>query len=566
MSDAADTHTNDESAQVPTAEAAVAAAAASDARAGYLGFLILGSILYLTVVFTRLPEGWARWVITAAIAAGAAAVGLAAWRWESVQKKLPILRRKSQAGADFLIFAFVVAAIVLAAIYLAAEDKVVLLKIFAVVYFSLLPALLYLQFSSRRTLGVWRDYVSNLYKLRADDPANLPRPPTLSRFYPQWNEARTSAWEKRLKLERPDDTHENVEERLERANQYHLKFRDLFGDVPQVDQPLSVLSLRSAHKLQVVMATVLMTLGWAFVVQPETVFDRSFTPSDFELANLPTIPRETIAFAFLGAYFYILQMLVRRYFQNDLKATAYINATMRIVIVVLLVWVIDPLLAGEASQAWRSAVAFVIGVFPTVGWQFLQQVLVRRPIGFVVDSLEPKHKLGDLDGLNIWYESRLLEVGVEDMQNLATTDIVDLMLNTRIPVDRIVDWIDQAFLYLRVTDTPSRELLRSYGIRTATDLDDALEDKSIEASLARLLNVVRTPDKNGKPGPMALSDGKPVDDALPSRILAIRATTRKERNMQHVRAWKGYAVSPGDVKLEPEPEPEPPTAAVPAPA
>jgi hypothetical protein len=564
MSEPANQHTSDEADEAPPGDAEPTATAtddtASDTQAGYIGFLILGSILYFTLVFTRLPEGWARWLITGAIAAGAAVVGLAAWRWEWVQNKLPVLRRKGQAGADFLVFAFVVALIVLASIYLAAEDKVVLLKVLAVVYFSLLPALLYLQFSSRRTLAVWRDYVTNLYKLQVDDPANLPRPPTLSRFHRQWLEARERAWtEKRLKPEQPGETREDVHEKIERANQYHVKFRDLFGDVPLLNQQQSVLSLRSAHKLQVVMATVLMTLGWTFVVQPETVFGRSFTPSDFELANLPTIPRETIAFAFLGAYFYILQMLVRRYFQNDLKATAYINATMRIVIVVLLVWVIDPLLADETSQAWRSAVAFVIGVFPTVGWQLLQQLFIRKPIGIVVDTLEPKHKLGDLDGLNIWYESRLLEVGVEDMQNLATTDIVDLMLNTRIPVDRIIDWIDQAFLYLRVIDKPSRELLRSYGIRTATDLDDALADGAVAPTLERLLNVAWTPD-----GKLQYADGKPVDDGLPSRILAVRATIRTERNMQHVRAWKGYAVAPEELKPKPGPEPLAPPDAVPA--
>ena len=185
-------------------------------------------------------------------------------------------------------------------------------------------------------------------------------------------------------------------------------------------------------------------------------------------------------------------MLVRRYFQNDLKSTAYINATMRLVIVILLVWAVIPLLDEylDVSDITLLAVAFVIGVFPSVGWQFLQQTLIRKPIGLVVDSLEPKHKLGDLDGLNIWYESRLLEVGVEDMQNLTTTDIVDLMLNTRIPVDRIVDWIDQAFLYLRVTDEHRRALLRSYGIRTATDLDDVLTDASGRSDIERLLNYV----------------------------------------------------------------------------
>jgi hypothetical protein len=306
---------------------------------------------------------------------------------------------------------------------------------------------------------------------------------------------------------------------------------------------------------------VLITLGWTFVVQPESVFGRSFAPDDFTLAHLPTVPTETFAFAFLGAYFYILQMLVRRYFQNDLKSTAYINATMRIVIVILLVWVLDALLQ-DATQAQRNAFAFVIGVFPTVGWQFLEQVLVRKPIGLVVKSLEPTHKLGDLDGLNIWYESRLLEVGIEDMQNLATTDVVDLMLNTRIPVDRIVDWIDQAFLYLRVVDGKQRELLRSYGIRNATDLDDVLGDEKQATALERLLNLVPDP---ALPGRLA-------DDGLPARLPAVHAAIETERNLQHVRAWKRFAVAEvwapaaGAKVVQAKPEEDTPPAAAPVPA
>jgi hypothetical protein len=569
MSEPANAQTkNKRTAQAPAergAELRSEEQSAEGAQTGFLGFLLLASILYFAVVFSQLPEGLARWAITGALAATVAAISIAAKKWDVLQKKLPTVQRHGLAAYDFLIFVLVVAAVVLATVSLAAEDKVLLLKVFAVVYFSLLPPLLYLQFSSQRTLAVWRDYVGNLYKLRADDPACLPRPPTLSRFHRDWLEARERAWTEGLvKPLVPNETRTDVDMRLEWSNQYQLKFRDLFGQIPSFEQPLNVLSLRSTHKLQVVMATVLMTLGWTFVVYPETLFDRSFTPAGFELANLPSVPRETFAFAFLGAYFYILQMLVRRYFQNDLKATAYINATMRIVIVILIVWVIDPLLADTTSQATRSGLAFVIGVFPTVGWQVLQQFLVRKPLGLVVDSLEPKHKLGDLDGLNIWYESRLLEVGVEDMQNLATTDIVDLMLNTRIPLDRIVDWIDQAFLYLRVVDEPSRELLRSYGIRTATDLDDALGDKAIAESLARLLNYVRATDEKGNDAGIAYSEGEPVDDGLPSRLLAIGATIQRERNMQHVRAWKEYVVEATDATAQPDAKPDAPVAATPA--
>lgn len=508
----------------------------SDTASALLGVLFLGGIFYFALVFPRLDDGATQWLVTAALVVGGAALYLGVRNSEQVADHMPGVLKAGKRASDFLVFVLVIGAIVLAAIYLAAEDKVVLLKITTVVYFSLLPALLYLQFSSKKTLAVWKDFVANLYKLQVDDPGNLPRPPTLSCFYPAWRDARKDAWD-RGDLDRQGKSVASVEEELERANQYRQKFRDLFGRIPRASESTSVLSLNSSHKLQVVLATVLITLGWTFVVQPESVFDRTFAPKDFALANLPSVPTETFAFAFLGAYFYILQMLVRRYFQNDLKSTAYINATMRIVIVILLVWVIDPLLQ-DATQAQRNALAFAVGVFPTVGWQFLEQVLIRKPIGLVVKSLEPKHKLGDLDGLNIWYESRLLEVGVEDMQNLTTTDLVDLMLNTRIPVDRIVDWIDQALLYVRVVDEHRRELLRSYGIRTATDLDDVFAGPEVAAPLLRLLNVVL--DDKGKP--VLREDGTPSEDGLPARLPALHAAIETERNLQHVRAWKCFKV------------------------
>lgn len=521
--------------------------AESDAEPAFLGILVIGAVFYFVGVWGQLPSETVRWLVTGALAVAVLIAWVALKRWSWLEKKLDAqstaLRRWGVVASDFLMFLLVVTAIILASILLNAEDQVVLLKLFAVVYFSMLPAVLYLQFSSRKTLTVWKEYVLNLYKLRADDLANLPRPPTLSRFHAPWKAAREKAF--------PGALDDEIARRLEWANIYRVKFRDLFGPVPDVEAQWSVLSLRSVHKLQVVITTVLVTIGWVFVVQPEAVFGRSVLPADFKLANLPPIPRETFAFAFLGTYFYILQMLVRRYFQNDLKATAYINATMRIVVVVLIVWTVDPLLQDSTTQAERNAIAFVIGVFPTVGWQLLVQALLRVP-GLVIDSLRPTYRLTDLDGLNVWYESRLLEVGIEDMQNLATTDIVDLMLNTRIPVDRLVDWIDQAFLYLRVTNKDERATLRGYGIRSATDLLDVFKDDDLATEMKSLLNK---------------------KDGQPSRIPSLVAALQRERNLQHVQAWKSFQVeedavqrAPAATTSSPAPaEPEAPPGAAPVP-
>jgi hypothetical protein len=493
--------------------------AADETAPTILGFLFIGAIVYFTVAWSHLPDTrWVRWLVTGLLVVAIVLGWIAVKKWEPLRHKLKaqgvVVRRWGLLASDFLMFLLIVAVIIVASILLNDDDQVVLLKLFAVLYFSMLPAILYLQFSSRKTLTVWKEYVLNLYKLGADDLANLPRPPTLSRFHQPWKEARAKAF--------PGKLDDETARKLESANIYRVKFRDLFGPVPGVGGQRSVLSLRSVHKLQVVITTILVTIGWIFVVQPEAVYGQSILPADFKLAHLPPIPRETFSFAFLGAYFYILQMLIRRYFQNDLKATAYINATMRIVVVILLVWVLDPLLKDSASQAERNAIAFVIGVFPTVGWQLIVQTLLRVP-GLIIPSLQSTYKLTDLDGLNVWYESRLLEVGIEDMQNLATTDVVDLMLNTRIPVDRLVDWIDQAFLYLRVTDDDGeRATLRAYGIRTSTDLLDVFEDEQRATQMEWLLNG--------------------GDQTKPSRMRSLIVTLERERNLQYVQAWKSFKV------------------------
>jgi hypothetical protein len=67
-----------------------------------------------------------------------------------------------------------------------------------------------------------------------------------------------------------------------------------------------------------------------------------------------------------------------------------------------------------------------------------------------VPQLTPDYPLNQLDGLNVWYEARLVEEGIEDMQNLATANLVDVILHTRVPVGRLVDWVDQAQLYLHL--------------------------------------------------------------------------------------------------------------------
>jgi hypothetical protein len=396
----------------------------------------------------------------------------------------------------------------------ARKEVAVLVPLFAVLaiaFFSFLPAWLYFQFVFRRSRTIWAEYVLNLYRLKLDHPAALPEPPRSSGYWGAWYRARRAA---RLSTDGAP-TH----------NLYRHKFEAQFGISRGTDS--GVPAVRGESLFPVAIATMLICAGWVLVVLNEMGLTDFVTQAGSE----HPFPVETIAFGFLGAYAYTLQMLVRRFFQNDLKSGAYITATMRIVVVTLLVWVIHlvpPVTASEHSQEIISAFAFVVGVFPDVGWQAIQAI-IKAPMKVLVPSLRQAYPLSDLDGLNPFYESRLLEEGIEDMQNLATASLVDVMLNTRIPVERMVDWVDQALLYLHLPvvasgDGPTpRDRLRAFGIRTATDLADGFDskDKQFVARLERLLNA---------------------NENEPSATRSILSTLRREPNLYHIEEWKTHSV------------------------
>jgi hypothetical protein len=161
---------------------------------------------------------------------------------------------------------------------------------------------------------------------------------------------------------------------------------------------------------------------------------------------------------------------------------------MRIILAVIGTWA-----AVTAVKAWfhvdssslhLALLGFVIGVFPRVAWQFIQGATkaFMRGVKFTValPSLENRLPVSDLDGLTVWHESRLEEHDMENVPNMATAEIIDLMIGTRFPRDRIIDWVDQAILYTHLGperkngQCSRREAFRQQGITTATSLMTAV--------------------------------------------------------------------------------------------
>ena len=269
----------------------------------------------------------------------------------------------------------------------------------------------------------------------------------------------------------------------------------------------------------VVVATLLIALGWLLVLPFKDVPANG--PVWFAALSVESSP---VNYAFLGAYFFTLQMLFRRYVLRDLRPSAYVSISMRIILSVIGIWVVSAMasISGiTGGQGSLYVIGFIIGVFPPIVWQFVQSAFKRIGATFVLPSLRSELPISDLDGLTVWHEARLEEEGIENTPNMATADIVELMVQTRFPAGQIIDWIDQAILYTNMgPEQEPRKKLRVHGIRTATSLQVAYA-KTTQGSDQEAFEKI-------------LSGG----DGARSPIRALVDTLATNPNLELIRNWK----------------------------
>jgi hypothetical protein len=380
---------------------------------------------------------------------------------------------------EALLFAAVLP-IIVPAILLGGSSRVVALKIAAAVLLGMFPGWIYLQFIKNKGPSLYDEYVLNLFRLHVDEYANLPAPPEHTSYYALW---------KREHDKLGTTTKDNL---------YRRKFESLYGrsSVSTLRQFAGRPSLRDRTETfsPVLFATLLLCLGWILFLRPELSFNRTLLP--VHISGLPALPALPLQLGFLGAYSFIVQDLIRRYFREDLRAAAYIASITRVVFVPLVILALHGVWPGSLNG--EASFAFLIGFFPQVGLQALQAA-VARPLGGLIPSIRSKYPLSELDGLNIWYEARLSEEGIEDMQNLVSASLVDLMLRSRAPIARLTDWIDQAYLCLHLPPAREdgaekeaasgmRQGLRGLGIRAATELEAACRDLGDDPAFSSALD------------------------------------------------------------------------------
>ncbi|MFX0578274.1 hypothetical protein [Nocardia nepalensis] len=324
-----------------------------------------------------------------------------------------------------------------------------ILRAFIVWVLSFLPSWLYVRFLGQRASALWNEYVIHLHRLAVDEPKYLPRPPRSSEFYEEWLADRGYVQE-------------------EEYNIYRQKFNAYYGRAVS-SAAESDFAVKTETLFPVFLATVVLATLWTAALW------------DLNFIEKPTTAWDFLKFGFLGAYAFTVQSLIRRFFQSDLRPSAYASALLRIIVVFTTLVPLYQLIA--VSKPVQSAIAFVVGAFPIVGIYALHRTAAVA-LRAAVPQLTPDYPLNQIDGLNVWYESRLVEEGIEDMQSLVTANLVDVILHTRVPLGRLMDWIDQAELYLHLDHSEVTRRERRQSGRPDNNPSPNPEDPSWTAQLS----------------------------------------------------------------------------------
>ncbi len=197
--------------------------------------------------------------------------------------------------------------------------------------------------------------------------------------------------------------------------------------------------------------------------------------------------------AFLGAYVWGVQYVMRRYSLNDLIPAVYFNLNIRTILASLIALVLyngTQVFVSETDtnsdfvfKIW-PALAFLIGFYPEEGLRWLTKKL---PIFSETNLLTRKAPLNIIEGVGNYDVMRLRELGIDSCYDLAVVDFIPLLLKTPYTTRQLADWILQAKLCSYFGS--SAEELRKVGIRTIKDVMDLEEEEMDELAKETSLNV-----------------------------------------------------------------------------
>jgi hypothetical protein len=404
---------------------------------------------------------------------------------------------------------------------------------------SMLPGLLYFQFDRERLGTIWEKFTRHIFRL---DPSVTTEPALIAK--------------------------------------YGFLMEEVFGR----RQPTRRGRLLPGKLSPIVVATLVIVLGWLLTLLNPDV---GAVADQGDLVSLFQPHQSAVTFAFLGAYVYALGALLRGYVRRDLRPKSYTDITVRIITVAALASLLQVLFPDDAAAL--LVFAFATGLVPQTAFTLLREAIQssdpawsgarpgkrgkrasnraaqdeaagdgapatrdgspdKRPLSELEDPLP----LTDLEGIDLYDRARLASEGITNIEALAHSDLVELLVQTRIPAPRLVDWVDQSIFYLHVprndiistwhedpsTQLSSYEVLRRVGIRNATDLLRAA-DKAKKADDDKSAEEDKCADRDKCESTFLQILGR-AGEGGPARLSVIVDAIEDEEWISNLRYWRSH--------------------------
>jgi hypothetical protein len=265
--------------------------------------------------------------------------------------------------------------------------------------------------------------------------------------------------------------------RLQKKRREYKNVIETLGITGTGDPQLSVEAEYSPRDyiLPIIFATFVCILGFGFLLFAADVLQVNQTRPNVFLTGIVDLDADGIrkvrwqssvilVFAFLGAFTWSAQNIVRRLITADLTPSTYYAAGLRMIfaacLALLLSWPLRS--AGEAASA-LPGIAFLAGILPEQAFIYLKEKIGLFSKTKDADALD----LGMIEGLNLFHKVKLSELGIDNSQNLAEANLIDLLLRSSFSTCQLIDWILQAKLHVHFKDDIAK--IRSAGVRTAVD-------------------------------------------------------------------------------------------------
>lgn len=271
--------------------------------------------------------------------------------------------------------------------------------------------------------------------------------------------------------------------------------------------------------------------GWSLILAPD-ILVKFLAPGHLaDCRNLCRFSPSAMSVAFLGAYISALTILVRAVCLFDLAPTTFMRCTLHVVGSVTAAFVLWNVLISMADSGTCAACSkleglaypflFVVGFVPDAGLQYVVSSFANAfssPVGLsaqtgktesqgrirgFVSGLLSYIKVTDgrfagatqstpldvIDGIDFFTRFRLVEAGLNEVQNLAVANPILLHVETPFGIYQTIDWVGQAQLCTVVG--PERFLiLRQLNIRTVFDLERAILSVKSTRQLRRIVGGI----------------------------------------------------------------------------